>query len=40
MACVALHNFTRQSAMDDLFDLRDQDKNYNPNKELQLKQLR
>ena len=34
MACMALHNFIRQSGMmDDLFDLCDQDENYNPNEE-------
>ena len=32
MACMALHNFIRQSGiMDDLFDLCDQDENYDPN---------
>jgi len=34
MACMALHNFIRQSGtMDDLFDLCDQDENYDPNGE-------
>ena len=30
---MALHNFIRQSGMDDIFDLCDQDENYNPNEE-------
>jgi hypothetical protein len=34
MPCMTLHNFIRQSGMmDDLFDLCDQDENYNPNEE-------
>jgi hypothetical protein len=34
MVCMALHNFIRLSGMmDDLFDLCDQDKNYDPNGE-------
>jgi hypothetical protein len=34
MACMALHNFIRQSGfMDDLFDLCDQDENYNLDEE-------
>jgi hypothetical protein len=34
MACMALHNFIRQSGMmDDLFDLCDQDENFDPNEE-------
>jgi hypothetical protein len=34
MACMALHNFIRQSGMmDDLFHLCDENKNYDPNDE-------
>ena len=34
MACMALHNFIRQSGMmDDLFDFCDQDENYIPTEE-------
>jgi hypothetical protein len=34
MACMALHNFIRQSGMmDDLFHLCDEDENYDPNDE-------